>query len=317
MIEVVEAATANTVQDTGRFGYRHIGVGCSGAMDPVALRVGNMLLGNPADAAAIEIQVFPFAVRFLTPGAFAITGADCMPTLDGLALPPWWASTAQAGQVLTAQPPQDGARSYLALAGGIDVPLVLGSRSTHLRSGFGGLQGRALRSGDRLPTGPTAEVAKSIGAAPPNRPADRVMAVRAIPAAEHDGFPEAVQQMFWSTEWRITANSNRHGYRLSGPTLLGGDAFNIRSTPILPGIVQVPPGGAPIVQMSDANSAGGYPKVATVISADLPLLGQARLGTHIRFARTDYATAVAAEAEIDAYLKKVQRTLALYRKATV
>ena len=314
MIEVLDAATANTVQDTGRRGYLHIGVGRSGAMDPVALQVGNILLGNMMDAAAIEIQIFPFAVQFLAATAFAVTGADCAPALDGATLPPWWAASAQPGQVLRLRQPQDGARSYLTFAGGIDVPIVLGSRSTHLRSGFGGLDGRPLQTGDRLATGPARQQAVSLGVAPPERPHDKVLTVRALPAAEYPDFPDAAQQMFWSAEWRITAQSNRHGYRLSGPPIAGGEGFNIRSTPILPGIVQVPPGGAPIVQMSDANSAGGYPKIASVINADLPLLGQARLGGQIRFAQTDYTTAVAAERDSERYLSRVQRTVELYRR---
>ena len=314
MMEVLEAATANTVQDTGRFGHSSIGVGRSGAMDPVALAVGNILLGNAPDAAAIEIQVFPFALRFLCATTFALTGADCGPALDGAMLPPWWAAKAEPGQVLRLRPPQDGARSYLAVAGGIDVPPILGSRSTHLRGGFGGLDGRALEAGDRLPIGLPAQPALSLGVVGPERPTDPVLTVRALPAAEHNHFPDTTQAMFWSASWRITAQSNRHGYRLSGPGLVGGEAFNIRSTPILPGVVQVPPGGAPIVQMSDANSAGGYPKMATVIEADFPLLGQARLGSHIRFERTDYAAALAAQASVDAYLARVRRTVGWYRQ---
>lgn len=317
MIEVLEAATANTVQDAGRPGHYDLGVGRSGAMDPVALQVGNALLGNVADAAAIEIQVFPFSVRFLAATAFAVTGADCTPLLDDAALPPWWAATARPGQVLRLRPPQQGARSYLALPGGIDVPSVLGSRSTHLRSGFGGLAGRALEAGDRLSAGIAAQPAVSLGAVAPDRPAGPVLAVRAIAAAEHDDFPATAQAAFWSVEWRITAQSNRHGYRLGGPGLTGGDAFNIRSTPILPGVVQVPPNGLPIVQMSDANSAGGYPKMATVIGADFPLLAQARLGSRIRFERTEYAAALAAQATVDAYLSRVRRTAALYRQTAV
>ncbi len=314
MIEVLEAATANTVQDIGRTGFAPIGVGRSGAMDPVALQVANMLLGNATGAAAIEIQVFPFAVRFTTDTAFAITGADSEPRLDGVPLPPWWAAPARAGQVLRLSPPRDGARSYLAVAGGIDVPAVLGSRSTHLRSAFGGFHGRALEHGDMLPIGPAAQPAMTLGAAAPERPVGPVLTVQALPAAEHDAFPQSAREAFWSAEWRITAQSNRHGYRLSGPELGGGDGFNIRSTPILPGVVQVPPGGAPIVQMSDANSAGGYPKIATVIGADLPLLGQARLGSRVRFAKTNYEAALAAEQAVRAYLARVQRTIGLFRR---
>ena len=152
MIEILSTLPLNTVQDLGRFGSRHYGVSTSGVMDPIAFVVGNVLLGNPDNAAAIEVQTFPFVVRFLADTNFAVTGADTAATLDDRDVPPWWSATARRGQTLTLRPPASGARAYLALAGGVDVPVILGSRSTHLRSEFGGFGGRSLEQGDVLRT---------------------------------------------------------------------------------------------------------------------------------------------------------------------
>ncbi len=315
MIEILAAATLNTVQDCGRPAQRRFGVGSSGAMDGVALRVGNALLGNDENAAGIEVQVFPFAVRFTQARGFAITGADCRATLDDRPLPPWWTTGARAGQVLRLHPPLAGARAYLTVAGGLAVPMLLGSRSTHLRGGFGGHEGRALVDGDVLavgysecPCGPT------VGVDGPTPPSAELSGIRAIPAADHDDFPEATQAVFWSSAWRISAQSNRHGFRLIGPKLEGADRFNLRSSPIMPGIVQVPPGGSPIVQMSDANSAGGYPKMATVIAADLPRLSQVRLGGAVRFERVDGAVAAAAQRVQSEFVANARRMLAVWRR---
>lgn len=150
MIEILSATALATVQDFGRFGSLGYGVGTSGAMDHLALALGNLLLGNPEDAAAIEIPLFPFEVRLVQDCAFAVTGAACDATLDGQPLPPNWVCQGREGQVLNLGYPTSGSRAYLCLAGGVDVPAVLGSRSTQLRGEFGGLHGRALQQGDRL-----------------------------------------------------------------------------------------------------------------------------------------------------------------------
>ena len=316
MIEVVLAGTLNTVQDIGRGGQRKFGIGSSGAMDAMALRLGNILLGNDDGAAGIEIQVFPFAVRFTCAHDFAVTGADCDATLDGMLLPPWWAATARPGQVLRLEAPRAGARSYLTVSGGIEVPVVLGSRSTHLRGAFGGFEGRALRDGDRLAAvQPANNSALALGIEAPFRQGDDTISVRAIPAADHDDFPIATREVFWSSVWRISAQSNRHGYRLLGPALEGAGRFDLRSSPIVPGVIQIPPSGQPIIQMSDANSAGGYPKMATVIVADLPSLGQAKLGSHCHLVRVDGGVAAAAHREQVAYLARARRLAGLWRRS--
>jgi biotin-dependent carboxylase-like uncharacterized protein len=316
----------NTVQDLGRFGSRHYGVSTSGVMDPVAFVVGNVLLGNPDNAAAVEVQTFPFVVQFLADANFAVTGADTAATLGDHALPSWWSATARCGQTLTLQPPSSGARAYLALAGGIDVPVILGSRSTHLRSEFGGLCGRSLEQGDvlrtlvgetRLPpwkSGGLGVIPPSF-TLPPQRTTtnDRVLRVRVLRAGEYELFSEDMQERFWTTDWKITHHSDRGGYRLSGHPLKLAAPVEMRSYGLVGGIVQVPPSGEPIIQLSDANTAGGYPKIATVIEADLWRLGQARLGSFIRFEEITYEAAVEAMTPVAAYITRIRRTTDLYR----
>ena len=324
MIEILSDTALSTVQDLGRTGALNLGVGTSGAMDPLALAAGNLMLGNPANAAAIEIQVFPFAVRFHQACAFALTGADTAATLDGTLLPPWWTTAAAAGQTLRLGLPRPGAwrgsRCYLSLAGGIDVPEVLGSRSTQLRGAFGGHEGRALRRGDRLRLLPSAALSADFGTVPPalDMPLehDGLPAIRVLPAAEYERYTEASQAEFWSQPWRITPQSDRYGYRFAGPLLEPRAPIELRSHGIVPGVIQVPHGGQPIVQMRDAQPSGGYPKIATIIEADLWRLGQMPIGTQLRFRRTTWDEAVAAIEQNAAWLAHLDRLAGLRRLQT-
>ncbi|MCG8708527.1 biotin-dependent carboxyltransferase family protein [Brenneria sp. 4F2] len=312
MIDVIKTGPLNTVQDLGRTRFRHIGVSVSGAMDPLALRVGNIMLGNEQNAAAIEVQLFPFRLIFQRDTAIALTGADCRATLDGEALPPWWACRVQAGQTLEMRYPRRGARGYLCVAGGIDVPVVMGSRSTALRGGFGGLDGRPLANGDRLPIGESAccELpAGGMGVVPPDValaevfPVSRsgVLQLRAIPSGEYALFAHDAPR-FWSQQWTISNHSNRTGYRLSGDPITPASVVEMRSYGLIPGVVQVPPAGEPIIQLSDANTAGGYPKIAGVIEGDLWRLGQAQAGNCIQFVESHVDEAIAVEHALNAYL---------------
>ncbi|MDM0059293.1 biotin-dependent carboxyltransferase family protein [Variovorax fucosicus] len=324
MIEVLSSSALATVQDLGRTGSLRWGVGTSGAMDKLALAAGNLMLGNDADAAAIEVPVFPFKLRFGEDCAFALTGADCAARLDAQPLMPWWAHQARAGQVLTLGLPQGGAqrgsRAMVCLAGGVDVPVVLGSRSTQLRGAFGGHEGRALRRGDVLrAAGAGRACATGFGLVPPALTlplqVDGVPAVRVLPAAEYQGFEEASRAAFWAGEWKITAQSDRYGYRLAGEALRPLAPMEMRSHGIVPGVIQVPHSGQPIIQMRDAQPSGGYPKFGTVIEADLWRLGQAPIGSRIRFVETSWDEAVAALDEVQGWLDKVGRLVELHRSA--
>lgn len=325
MIEIVATGPLNTVQDLGRPGYRNIGVTACGAMDTLALTIGNILVGNAPDAAGIEVQTFPFRVRFSQRGAFSLTGADCRATLDGVPLPPWWMAEAQSDQVLELSPPLKDARAYLCLAGGVEVAPVMGSRSTSLRGGFGGVEGRMLATGDRIATGAATDdflPKGGFGVVPPAvalkdafpLAESGVLLVRALPAGEHDLFG-ADAERFWRQPWKVSARSDRTGYRLSGDPIHPIEAVEMRSHGIVPGVIQVPPAGEPIVQMSDANTAGGYPKIAGVIEADLWRLGQARIGSLLRFVPATHAQAKTTETALAAYIADVRKTASLVRQA--
>lgn len=319
MIEIVNAASLATVQDLGRTGALNLGVGVSGAMDPLSLAAGNILLGNDENAAAIEIPVFPFAVRFVAATSFCITGADAPATLDGAPVLPWFTHRVEAGQTLTLSLPQSSrwraSRAYLCVAGGIDVPVVLGSRSTQLRGAFGGLQGRPLKNGDVLPARNVENAASGIGLVPPvfDLPldVDGVPAIRVLPAAEYDDYTDAAHDALWSCAWKITPQSDRYGYRLAGDELQPRRPLELRSHGIVPGVIQVPHGGQPIIQMRDAQPSGGYPKIGTVIEADLWRLGQAPIGSRIRFVRCTWDEALDAAQANERWLANARRLVKL------
>jgi biotin-dependent carboxylase-like uncharacterized protein len=322
MIELLSSSALATVQDPGRQGSLRFGVGTSGAMDQLALAAGNVLLGNAQAAAGIEIPVFPFQVRFTGACAFALTGADCNARLNDTPVLPWWSQQAQAGDVLTLGLPAQGSgcRAYLTLAGGIDVPEVLGSCSTQLRGAFGGHLGRALRQGDMLQAArPGLEVATGFGLVPPSvalpLTVDGCTAIRVLPAAEYTRYTETSRAAFWAGEWKITAQSDRYGYRLAGEALVPIAPMEMRSHGIVPGVIQVPPGGQPIVQMRDAQPSGGYPKFGTVIEADLWRLGQAPIGSRVRFVETDFEHAVQALDALATWLATTRRLVELHRHA--
>lgn len=334
MIEILSSAALATVQDQGREGYLRYGVGTAGAMDRLALAIGNLLLGNPDDAAGIEIPMFPFRIRFLEDLAFAITGADCAAHLGERPVLPWWTVQAKQGDVLTIGVPTSGTRCYLSLAGGVDVPVVLGSRSTQLRGQFGGYNGRQLQKGDVVKVVGLAGAANpavlqdpvnaaGFGTVPPEYALPAPLAlpaadsgetvVRVLPAAEYDCYQPESLEAFWRDGWKVTPQSDRYGYRLAGPTLVAAHAIEKRSHGIVPGVIQVPHSGQPIIQLRDAQPSGGYPKIGTVIEADLWRLAQARIGTKIRFVQTTYADAVIALEELQGYLVKVRNLIALFR----
>lgn len=327
MIEIELSAALNTVQDLGRKAWRHQGVSVSGVMDPLALRAGNILLGNDENAAAVEVQLFPFRVRFDADISFAVTGADCRALLDGEELPAWWGCSARRGQILELRYPRSGARGYLCVAGGIDVPSVMGSRSTALRGSFGGYEGRPLQRGDRLRTGHSKALplpANGIGIAPPEqamlsafpRNQQGLMQIRAIPSGEYDLFA-ADAARFWQQPWQVSLQSNRTGYRLAGEPILPEKTVEMRSYGLIPGIVQVPPAGEPIIQLSDANTAGGYPKIACVIEEDLWRLGQIQPGQSIQLIQSTGQEAIATKKAIDGWLGQLRDNVIPVKAAAV
>ena len=273
---VREPGLLTTVQDGGRFRNRRLGVGCAGPVDGPALAAANRAVGNRADAAALECTVAGPLVEFLAPVAFAVAGADLGAVLERADLGDWplprGASVlARPGNRLRFTGRRDGCRAYLALRGGIDVPPVLGSRSTDLASGFGGLEGRALRAGDRIAVLPASGAEPVHSHAVPRAGSVRVRVV--LGPQEHHFSGDAVAR-FLKDAWRVGATSDRIGLRLEGERLRHHGASEILSDGLVPGSIQVPPDGKPIVMLADGPTTGGYPKIATVLTADLPLLAQ-------------------------------------------
>jgi 5-oxoprolinase (ATP-hydrolysing) subunit C len=305
-LQILRAGPLTTVQDLGRPGWRERGLSLCGALDEFALQTGNLLVGNPVGAAGLEFTLGPATLRFDTATCIALTGTDAEASLDGQPLKPWWRLPVRAGQTLKLAAPRERMRSYLAIAGGIAVPAVLGSRSTDLKAGFGGLDGRALRDGDRLPLAPPARLpTRAAGLRPP----DWAPEVRALPGPEHDDFSPEAQRAFWAADWRITPQSNRMGYRLDGPALQRECGGDLPSHGVLPGVVQLPPGGQPIALLADAQTTGGYPKIAVVIRADLWKLAQLRLGATLRFVPCDIDEARAALRARQALLDRLRSAL--------
>ena len=290
-LEILRAGPLATVQDLGRHAWRDRGISRCGALDDLALAWGNVLVGNAAGAAGLEFTLGPASVMVHADCCIAVTGTDVHASLDGRPLRPWWRQRVQAGQTLKLAAPHERMRSYLVISGGIAVPPVLGSRSTDLKAGFGGLDGRALREGDRLPLAPPAALpARTIGLQPPVWSTT----LRVLPGPEMDDFGQSARETFWQADWTVTPQSNRMGYRLAGPALMRESGEELASHGVLPGVVQVPPSGQPIVLLADAQTTGGYPKIGVVIRADLWKLAQLRLGARLRFSACTLQEAQAA-----------------------
>jgi len=274
-IEVLDAGVLTSVQDPGRPGWRRYGVPETGAADRAALRRANLAVGNGGGAAALECTLLGPVLRFLVAGRFAVTGADLGAVLERADLGPWSVRRgipvqARPGNVLRFNGRRSGCRAVIAFAGGIEVPRVLGSRATDLLGGFGGHAGRALRAGDRLGLGR----AGSTGLELTEPPIAEEAAVRILPGPQADHFDRTCLERLLATTWEVTADSDRVGVRLRGPRLAHLGPGEIVSDGMLPGSIQVPPDGQPIVMFRDAPTTGGYPKLATVLSADLDLLAQ-------------------------------------------
>lgn len=318
MIEILSSGLMNAVQDLGRPGYLDQGIGRGGAIDRPALRIANLLVGNPEGSAAIEVAVFPFRMKFLEPANYAVTGASCRASLNGQALPPWWSGAADAGDELRLDPPTQGSRAYVAIGGGIDVPSVLGSRATDLKSGFGGLDGRALVRGDRLAFGSSAAPAATHGCSiDPFHFRDVLggmaggepLTLRIMPGAEFGAFAEAAQQALLGREFTVSADNNRQGMRLEGQALPLTRKLELLSHGIMPGTIQVPPSGQAVIQLAEANTCGGYPKIGHVIETDLWKLGQAPSGAAIRFEVVGREAAVAAIRDEELRLRRLANLL--------
>jgi antagonist of KipI len=301
LIEVQAPGLLTTVQDLGREGSGPMGVSPSGAADPIALRIGNRLVGNGEGAAGLEMTLLGGTFVFPEHAEIALTGADFRATLDNERVDLWSSAEVRAGQTLRLETTHAGARCYLCVRGGIAVKFFLGSASTHLLSGLGGFEGRALRKGDVLKVGTVGGgfrtfrkrkvAAKALEKLAPRK------TLRVTPGPQTDWFSQAAQQVFYQNTYRVTEESNRMGLRLEGapiPAAAGGEMI---SEGVSLGAVQIPESGLPIVLFVEQQTTGGYPKIANVISADFSSLGQLRPRDEVRFQPVDMETARALFAE--------------------
>jgi antagonist of KipI len=294
LIDVRAPGLLTTVQDLGREGFGPMGVSPSGAADAVALRIGNRLVGNTEGAAGLEMTLLGGTFVFPEHAEIALAGADFGATLDNEGVQLWSSVEVRAGQTLRMGSTLAGARCYLCMRGGIDVRLFLGSASTHLLSGLGGFEGRALRKGDVLRIGTAGGGFRTFR--------KRKVAVRALEklaprkvlrvtiGPQGDWFSESAQELLYKTTYRVTEESNRMGLRLEGAPIPPSGKEMI-SEGVSLGAVQIPASGLPIILFVEQQTTGGYPKIANVISADLSNLGQLRPRDEIRFERVDIETA--------------------------
>jgi biotin-dependent carboxylase-like uncharacterized protein len=315
---VLAPGLLTTVQDGGRSGLRRLGVPGGGAADPPALRLANLLAGNPAGAAALEIthrgprlEVDADALRVAVAGECAIEIEDSAGRVRRAS--PWASLTVLRGDRLRLGRVDSALRCYLAVAGGLDVPAVLGSAATDLRGGWGGLGGRALRAGDVLPLSPTRPGGgDEVTVGPPAwwRPG---ASLRAVPGPQDDHFTTEAIERLGAATWTVTPASDRTGLRLDGPELEHRGATEIVSDGCVPGSVQVPGSRQPIVLGVDGGTTGGYPKIATVASADAGALGRLRPGATLRFELVDVHTAEALRRDLEAWFAATASAVARRR----
>lgn len=284
-IRIIKAGILTTIQDMGRYGYQETGMAVSGVMDTRSTSIANILVGNDENEGAIEVTMMGPTIEFTADNIIAVTGGDLSAKLDGTDFPRYQAVLVKAGQTLSFMAPKAGSRAYIAFAGGLDVPVVMGSKSTNLKSKIGGLDGRKLENGDEIGfTAPKTSL--------PNME-KRKVAVPDFSAKEHelrvvlgpqdDYFPQSSIDVFFNNEYTISNEYDRMGCRMQGPVIkhkIGGD---IITDGISFGAVQVPSHGNPIVMMADHQTTGGYTKIGNVISVDLPILAQCMPGHKIRF----------------------------------
>lgn len=320
-LEIVKPGLATTVQDLGRPGYFHLGIPEGGAMDRVAARSANLLVGNDESAAVLEAVFMGPHIRFGTSASVAVTGADMPVLLDGKPRDTWTAFTVHAGQVLSFGYLKEGARIYIAVSGGIDTPPALGSRSTYAIGALGGFEGRALTAGDVLPVGRGKIVAE--GREVPKRLRRRAGAateLRVLTGLYWHRLTEASQNAFFADDWIVAPEADRMGYRFRGgrpmefverpqPFGAGSDPSNIVDGCYSYGSIQVPGGLEPIVLHRDAVSGGGYFTLGAVISADMDLIGQLQPNAKVKFRRVEMDEALAARAVRKAQLTEIRQVL--------
>jgi biotin-dependent carboxylase-like uncharacterized protein len=320
-IKVLHHGLSTTVQDLGRPGYFHLGIPIGGAMDRYAMRAANLLVGNGEGDAGLEAVFMGPKLEFEDDALVAVTGADMPAKIDGVGQPGWTALRIRAGQVLSFDFLKSGARVCIAVSGGIDVPVALGSRSTYGIGALGGYKGRPIATGDELPVGKgtLANEGKSIDEALRRRPGTPAE-LRVLPGLYWDRLTDEAKQNFFADTWKVAPEADRMGYRFRGgrkldfverkqPFGAGSDPSNIVDSCYPYGSIQVPGGTEPIVLHRDAVSGGGYFMVGTVISADMDFIGQLQPHTPARFIEVSMEQALAARQDRAGLLHRLRQAI--------
>ena len=325
-LELLSAGTQTTIQDSGRLGWREIGVSLAGAADAFSLALANAVLGNAESAAALELTWSGANLRAHASLVLALGGAGIHARVQANPVPLWRPLALRAGAVLSLGAITQGARCYVCVAGGLAGRRTLGSLGTDLVAGLGGLEGRALRAGDRIgieagasPHGPLLERAQAAPegfalsdawlAPPPHLPMPRIVVLRCLPGTHEVALDSASRTHLLEAEWEVGSECSRMGLKLTGP-VLGHDAGELVSEPIAIGTVQLPPNGQPIVLGVEAQTVGGYPRIAHVIRADWPRIGQLRPGNRVRFVFVTQSEARSAWLEQVHWLARVREAVA-------
>ena len=286
-ITVLNPGLLTTVQDQGRVGYQQFGVSVSGVMDPRSAALANILAGNGQGEAVLECTMMGPQLRFDRGTVIAITGGDLGPTLDGQAVPGYKAVAVKAGQILKFTGPRAGCRCFIAFAGGLDIPVTMGSRSTYMKAKIGGYQGRKLEKGDQIGFRAPVETLAHMEdrALRPEFVPQPVYTLQVVLGPQDDAFTDSGIHTFLTGTYTVTPEFDRMGCRLDGPAIAHKDSGDIISDGIAFGAIQVPSAGTPIIMLADRQTTGGYTKIGSVITADFRFLAQLKAGDKVRFVR--------------------------------
>jgi antagonist of KipI len=328
-VTVLHAGLLTTIQDLGRYGAQKYGVIVSGAMDSYSLRIANILVGNDEGEGAIEVTLFGTSLQFEKDQLIAITGADLAANLDGEKAPMWRPVLVRKGSILTFKSGKKGARAYIAFAGGIAIPRAMGSKSTYLRAGIGGFQGRALQKGDTFDCGEMNAIGQSFFHQlkamdehftwSVNYKAlinfQQTQTIRVLEGTEFNRFDEISKQSLFEKTYIVTTQADRMGYRLEGTAPLSlTEQFELLSEGVTYGTIQVPSNGQPIILMVDRQTTGGYPKIGQVISADLPSLAQLQPMATIQFKKVTLEEAQTVFMKNERLIEDIKRGIQLKGK---
>lgn len=306
-LTILSPGLLSTIQDAGRFGYQSFGFSPGGAMDSTSLKLANLLVGNAPGDGAVEMTMLGVTLKSHCTTVISLTGADMEPTVNGTPIPMYEAVELHENDILSCKAAKSGLRTYLAIAGGFDLPLVMGSMSTNLKCQVGGLKGQALLPGDVLPLRQSIPLAL-LGrrSCPPQNSYPEQIRIRVIPGPQEDAFTEAGIHTFLTEPYTVSHQSDRMGVRLEGSEIQNRSGVDIISDGIAPGAVQIPASGTPIIMMADRQTTGGYAKIATVISTDLKKIAQARPGSKLRFEAVSMEEAVRLKRKEEAFFARLQ-----------